>query len=275
MLLRGNSGPPLLFSTILVSLAFIFVLQHAAVGWSPLMVSSFTAELVFGKPARRLATGDESAPPPAAHLVGKPAAASAAAAATVSTPVLRAPAVASKASAAKPAAAPAGGKRLVERPSTSSLDASRADLDTMCGERDAWKADFWFSNRTTSVNRQSRVRDALNNIAQAAVADMSQPSKETARPCKRLVVSLSTIPSRIDRLEGLMRAIKSQSLPPDAILIGIPPFAPRMKQRYVVPEYLAMDPAVKIVHLPIDFGPLSKVAAALYAETDPDTCIIT
>lgn len=145
----------------------------------------------------------------------------------------------------------------------------------MCNEKDAWVANFWFSNRTTSVDRQHRVRNALNTIAQAAVSDMSVRTPQAAKPCKRTVVSLSTIPSRIDRLEGLMSAIKAQSYAPDAILIGIPPFAPRMKQVYKVPDYLANDPAVKIVPLPVDFGPLSKLAAALYAEDDPETCIIT
>jgi hypothetical protein len=42
-----------------------------------------------------------------------------------------------------------------------------------------------------------------------------------------------------------------------------------------VPSFLSDDPLVRLVPLAADYGPLSKLAAAIAVEDDPETCIIT
>lgn len=69
--------------------------------------------------------------------------------------------------------------------------------------------------------------------------------------------------------------VQWQRLQPDKIYIGVPPMATRLGEPYEVPPALLADGMVEVVHLPIDFGPISKLAAALYAEQDADACIIT
>lgn len=66
-----------------------------------------------------------------------------------------------------------------------------------------------------------------------------------------------------------------QDVQPDKVYIGIPPFATRLRSTYDLPPQLLEDPLVEIVHLPVDFGPLSKIMGAIYGEKDPDTCIMT
>ncbi len=134
---------------------------------------------------------------------------------------------------------------------------------------------WWFADRNASVAAQHDVRDALNTEGQYWLSRLAARDASGLRPCKRTVVSIATIPSRISRLYNLVSSIRHQRLRPDAILIALPPFAPRLKQAYTVPDFLKDDPFVKLVHLPVDFGPLSKLAAAIHAESDPDTCILT
>lgn len=141
--------------------------------------------------------------------------------------------------------------------------------------KEAWDGDLWDKNRNLSVSRLHIVRNSLNMLGQQYISELAAPTTDDVKPCKRTVVSVATMPKRIHMLEGLIRSLKWQWYQPDQIIIAIPPFAPRTRQKFEIPEYIAKDPAIKLVELPIDFGPVSKVAAALYAETDPDTCIIT
>jgi len=69
--------------------------------------------------------------------------------------------------------------------------------------------------------------------------------------------------------------VQWQRLQPDKIYVGVPPLATRLGVPYEVPQALLNDDMVEVVDLPIDFGPITKLAAALYAEHDPNACIIT
>jgi hypothetical protein len=164
---------------------------------------------------------------------------------------------------------------LVPSPTWQEVLDARGRLAQQCAHSDAWASQYWFTHRNESVAAQHTVRDALNLEGQYHVSRLGAASEAQLRPCRRTVVSIATIPSRIGHLHNLVKALREQDVPPDAILVALPPFAPRLRQTFTVPAFLAEDPLVTIVHLPVDFGPLSKVAAAIYAEQDPDTCIIT
>lgn len=164
---------------------------------------------------------------------------------------------------------------LIPSPTWQEVLDARGRLAQQCAHGDAWTSQYWFTHRNESVAAQHTVRDALNLEGQYHVSRLAAASDAQLRPCRRTVVSIATIPSRIGRLHNLIRALREQDVPPDAILVALPPFAPRLRQVFTVPAFLAEDPLVTIVRLPVDFGPLSKVAAAIYAEQDPATCIIT
>lgn len=166
-------------------------------------------------------------------------------------------------------------KWLYPTPTDQEFDDAFKVYQDMCDTKEAWDQELWFGNHNMSVERQLLVREKLNLMGQHRVSRLAAKTKDELKPCKRTVVSVSTLPKRFERLGGLIRSLKWQTYPPDAIIIGVPPFAPRVRQQYVVPDYIKNDPAITIVDLPIDYGPVSKVAAAILHEKDPDTCIIT
>jgi hypothetical protein len=92
---------------------------------------------------------------------------------------------------------------------------------------------------------------------------------------KRLVVSLTTIPSRLSNICPCLNAILQQSCPPDLIRIHIPDFSTREKKPYCIPEYLIRHPAIRINRWPMDEGPILKLTGALKTESDPKTLIVT
>lgn len=96
----------------------------------------------------------------------------------------------------------------------------------------------------------------------------------------KLVVSMTTIPSRFNTIEKTLRSITSQSLKPDVLYIGIPEKSSRDNEKlvYDVPDFLSRyQPLVQIVSLDKDYGPVCKLLAALVAEpfTDGDCMIVT
>lgn len=104
--------------------------------------------------------------------------------------------------------------------------------------------------------------------------DRVAPSQGKPRP--RLVVSLTTIPSRLTqpRIIQVLQSIHNQTLKPDALYLGLPRFCVKTKT-----PYPATPPAIKrlckTIPIPNDYGPVTKIAAGLIAEGDPDTIIVT
>lgn len=164
---------------------------------------------------------------------------------------------------------------IIKSPTLDERIAARRRLLEQCSLPYAYDGQYWFTNRPSSVLSQHAMRDSLNTEAAWHISRYAARTIQDLQPCKRTVVSIATIPSRINKLYNLISSIRAQTVPPDAILIALPPFAPRLKQTYEVPDFLKNDPLVKLVDLPVDYGPLSKLAAAIVAENDPNTCIIT
>lgn len=93
------------------------------------------------------------------------------------------------------------------------------------------------------------------------ILSASPPRKE-----RRLIVSFSTLPGRINRLEPTIQSLLKQTRPPDEIVIAIPPFSIREQREYIVPDYLKIIPTVKILHCDQDWGPATKFIPAIQAE---------
>jgi hypothetical protein len=68
-----------------------------------------------------------------------------------------------------------------------------------------------------------------------------------------LVVTLTTLPSRIERLQPTIKSLLNQTVRPAAIRLNVPPWSKRERQPYTVPEWLARLQAVTICRTD-DFG---------------------
>lgn len=91
----------------------------------------------------------------------------------------------------------------------------------------------------------------------------------------RIVVSLSTLPSRIDGVVPTLKSILDNTMPPDAIYLNIPDYSKRESRPYEIPDsILELSPIVKINKTQEDYGPVTKLYPTLEVETDPETLII-
>lgn len=91
---------------------------------------------------------------------------------------------------------------------------------------------------------------------------------------QRVVVSFSTIPSRLDlALMSVSREMRHQTLQPDAVYACIPYFSKREKTTYKIPTILPDN--ITISRCAEDYGPATKLLGCLEREDDPDTIIIT
>ena len=91
----------------------------------------------------------------------------------------------------------------------------------------------------------------------------------------RVVVSLTTIPSRLPRLRPTLSSLLTQDYPPTAIYLAVPRQSMREQKPYRLPDWLAQHPAVTVIDCERDWGPASKLLPALLAERErPDTLVI-
>jgi len=95
----------------------------------------------------------------------------------------------------------------------------------------------------------------------------------------RVVVSFSTMPSRVKYLPNTIKKLNNQKFKPDMIYICIPYFSKRKQIAYNVPEnfrdlFINNPIPVTIVRCK-DYGPATKLLGCIEYETDPNTSIIT
>jgi hypothetical protein len=82
----------------------------------------------------------------------------------------------------------------------------------------------------------------------------------------RVIVSLSTLPDRIDNLEPTLRCLLEQTRTPDEIVVVVPRFSNRQQKEYVVPGYLEKIPRVRILRCQEDWGPATKFIPVIQEE---------
>ncbi len=90
-----------------------------------------------------------------------------------------------------------------------------------------------------------------------------------------IIVTLTTIPSRIEKIYPALKSIMDQTMAPRRIYLAIPPFSVREQKEYKIPEALVNCPAIQIIDAQKDWGPASKLIPALiHSETKPDDIIL-
>ena len=75
---------------------------------------------------------------------------------------------------------------------------------------------------------------------------------------RRVIVSLSTVPERMDNLGPTIRSLLRQTRPPDEIVLAIPEFSIREQRPYAVPKHVSRWPRMRILHCRRDWGPATK-----------------
>lgn len=92
----------------------------------------------------------------------------------------------------------------------------------------------------------------------------------------KIIVGLTTSPTRIKLIEPVLRSILSQSCQPDEIHLNIPPVFKRDGTSYTIPETLTkIDTRIKIIRTE-DIGPGTKIIPSLLAlDNTSDTLVIT
>src|SRR3954452_23895071 len=83
---------------------------------------------------------------------------------------------------------------------------------------------------------------------------------------RRVIVSLSTVPDRINNLMPTIRSLLKQTRPPDEMVLAIPEFSVREQRPYVVPKYISQLPRVRVLRCCEDYGPATKFIAAIQDE---------
>jgi hypothetical protein len=89
-----------------------------------------------------------------------------------------------------------------------------------------------------------------------------------ARPntSQRVIASLTTLPDRIGNLQPTLECLVNQTRPPDEIVVAVPEFSIRQKRNYIIPEFLARVPNVRIIRSETDWGPATKFIPAIQRE---------
>ncbi|MGJ8593506.1 MAG: glycosyltransferase family A protein [Aquaticitalea sp.] len=88
----------------------------------------------------------------------------------------------------------------------------------------------------------------------------------------RVIISFTTIPSRISEIERMIDSICNQTLKPESILLWIPKTYKRIQQEVVVPDFIKNSPIE--IKLCDDVGPFTKLYYTLKQEWENKECII-
>jgi hypothetical protein len=94
----------------------------------------------------------------------------------------------------------------------------------------------------------------------------------TAPERSSLVISLTTIPSRIESLDDALKSMLDQTRLPARIILNVPDYSVREKRPYVVPARLAALASLEIRRCE-DWGPATKLIPTVLAEA-PDQPIL-
>jgi hypothetical protein len=109
----------------------------------------------------------------------------------------------------------------------------------------------------------------FKNVDMANMANIDNYIKH-----KKIVVSLTTLPSRISNIEKVINSILVNTIKPDIIYLNVPQFSTREQKSYDIPQSLLNIETLKINIIDTDYGPVTKLYPTLFKELDPETIII-
>lgn len=93
------------------------------------------------------------------------------------------------------------------------------------------------------------------------------------RPQSDVVVTLTTLPSRIARIEPTIKSLLRQRVRPADIRLHVPGFSRREQAAYDLPGWLRLTPEITVVRCE-DYGPATKVIPALLGSPDGQRLLV-
>lgn len=110
------------------------------------------------------------------------------------------------------------------------------------------------------------------SVGQFRKLDLLYADKERVNSADRVIVSLTTIPSRLSSLHRVLASLLDQTKRVDDIYLCIPHSMKRTGEQYIIPDHLKNLHSIKIIRCP-DKGPVTKLLPTLRRESK-DTKII-
>ena len=73
----------------------------------------------------------------------------------------------------------------------------------------------------------------------------------------KVIISFTTSPERLEKIEPMVNSILNQSIKPDLFLLNIPKIFKRTNERYTIPKFVKDNVTINIIHN--DCGPATKI----------------
>src|SRR5262245_25373940 len=93
-----------------------------------------------------------------------------------------------------------------------------------------------------------------------------------------VVISITSLPSRIGRIRPCLESLLASSVTPDRIILPLPNFSERERSGYTLPDFLKEDPfakrGVEVIRIERDWGPGTKLIGALSVIKHPSYLVI-
>ncbi|MEQ8905493.1 hypothetical protein [Ekhidna sp.] len=124
------------------------------------------------------------------------------------------------------------------------------------------------------LSGKSLIKDVIHfySLKKKSVADLDEDWVK-AKIKSDIIISLTTIPERIDSIELTIKSLLYQKKQSARIHLNIPYVSFRNQKEYVIPEWLKSLKSVNIVRIEEDFGPASKFIPSL-KKLEPDQPIL-
>ena len=98
--------------------------------------------------------------------------------------------------------------------------------------------------------------------------------KSRRNTAKNVVITMTTLPSRIRNIRTTIASLLDQSIAPEKIILNLPKYSRREQIGYAIPRYLKNHPSILVNEIEEDLGPATKLLPTLKLFEGSDTLII-
>ncbi len=119
----------------------------------------------------------------------------------------------------------------------------------------------------------ARARELSRYVALHAIPP--RPRQDATPALPEVVVSLTTIPSRVKAIYPTLRSLFDQTVRPARIFLALPAYSRREQRTYRIPDRIRRQPLVTVLEADRDWGPATKLIPVLEHLADrPDTLVL-
>ena len=113
------------------------------------------------------------------------------------------------------------------------------------------------SGRRLWLDLRDKLRMRMRSVQRGDDRNSANPHRSD------IIVCLTTLPSRMARIDGTLKSLLFQTKAPRSIRIHLPSISKREGTPYDVPQWLRDLKAVEIIECGDDYGPATKLVPAL------------